>query len=109
MVGLRASIPRIPSRPRWQFERSADEMDRFSPDMPSIRWDGEEWKAVRKDGTSRTLYTISQKREAVAMYRDTRLSVAEIALKMDVPRKTVAAWIRRYQDDAFYVPSAAAA
>jgi hypothetical protein len=109
MTSLRACIPRIPTRPNWRFERAANEMDRFSLDMPSIRWDGEEWKTVRKDGTSRKLYTINQKREAVSMYLDTPMSVAEIACEMGVPRKTVAAWIGRYQDDPFFVPSTKAA
>ncbi len=50
----------------------------------------------------RGAYTIDQKRGAVRLYRDTNMSMPEIAEKLGVPLASVKNWVRRYQDDPYF-------
>jgi DNA-directed RNA polymerase specialized sigma24 family protein len=56
-------------------------------------------RQVRQERLTR-IYTPGQRREAVRLYRDTALSVAEIASQLDLPRKTVQSWVRRDMEAA---------
>jgi DNA-directed RNA polymerase specialized sigma24 family protein len=51
-------------------------------------------RRLRQERVTRT-YTPGQRKEAVRLYQETSLSVAEIASHLDLPRRTVQSWIRR--------------
>jgi transposase-like protein len=67
-----------------------------------IRFDEGQWTAIDGNGKVRRLYTVGQIREAINLYKDNNIAVAEIARKMSVPRKTAANWIRRHRDDPYF-------
>lgn len=50
----------------------------------------------------RAAYTIAQKREAVRLYRETDMTMTEVAEKLGAPLASVKNWIRRYGSDAFF-------
>jgi hypothetical protein len=50
----------------------------------------------------RGAYTIDQKREAVRLYRDTNMTMSEVAEKLGVPLASVKNWVRRYQEDPYF-------
>ena len=58
---------------------------------------------IPKPTTRGRSYSIGQKREAVRLYRETGMTMAEVAEKLGATLASVKNWIRRYGNDDFFV------